>query len=212
MTIDYTKHLGAVSRSVQSLDRDGKPARAVTLSRLYDTDMADLWDALTNPARLPRWFAPVAGTLEQGGRFRITGNASGTITTCDPPRHFALTWEFGDDTSWVDVGLTAETDKTRLTLTHTAHPTDHWEKFGPGAVGVGWDLSFLGMALYLADPNAEKPDAETFHLIPEGRALIEGSAAAWGAARIAAGDDPQLTRQATENTRAFYTAEDPKAL
>ena len=34
------------------------------------------------------------------------GNAGGEIKACDPPRHLALTWEFGGQTSWVDVQLT----------------------------------------------------------------------------------------------------------
>ena len=34
-------HLGAVERTVSSLERDGKPARAVTLARSYKTTVED---------------------------------------------------------------------------------------------------------------------------------------------------------------------------
>ena len=35
MEFDVKRHLGAVERSVSSLERDGQPARAVTLARSY---------------------------------------------------------------------------------------------------------------------------------------------------------------------------------
>ena len=58
MGFDFESHLGAVERSVSSLERDGLPAGAVTLSRSYATTVEDLWDALTNGERIPRWFLP----------------------------------------------------------------------------------------------------------------------------------------------------------
>ena len=45
MTFDVDQHLGAVERSVSSLELDGKPARALTLERSYNTTVDDLWDA-----------------------------------------------------------------------------------------------------------------------------------------------------------------------
>src|SRR5690606_5670622 len=103
MSHDLSSHLKATSRSVEVLERDGKPARSVILARTYNTTADDLWDAVTNAERLPRWFAPVSGELELGGRFQIEGNASGTITECTPPNSFAATWEFGGAVSWIEV-------------------------------------------------------------------------------------------------------------
>ena len=59
MNFDVHAHLSAVERSVSSLERDGQPARAVTLSRTYETTLDDLWDAVTNGERIPRWFLPI---------------------------------------------------------------------------------------------------------------------------------------------------------
>jgi len=206
--IDVERHLGAVERSVSSFERDGKPARAVTLARSYDTTIEDLWDALTSKERLPRWFAPVEGELELGGRYQMKGNAGGEVTECAPPKSFSLTWEFGGDVSWVDVRLAAEADdKTRLTLVHTAHVSDHWKKFGPGAVGVGWELGLLGLALYLASPDAAKIDEAAFAASPEGKAMMRGSANAWGEAHIANGGDAEAARAAAKATGDFYTGE-----
>ena len=103
MGLDVEGHLGAVERSVSSLELDGQPARAVTLSRSYATTVEDLWDAVTNGERIPRWFLPISGDLEPGGRYQLEGNAGGAITACERLSHFALTWEFGEDVSWVEV-------------------------------------------------------------------------------------------------------------
>ena len=107
--------------------------------------------------RLPRWFAPVEGDLKIGGRYQVENNAGGEIVQCEPPRMFSLTWEFGGDVSWVNVELKAQgPEAVRLTLTHTVKLSPHWEQYGPGAVGVGWELGLLGLALFLADAEAEK--------------------------------------------------------
>ena len=65
----------------------------------------DLWDVLTNAERIPRWFLPISGELELGGRYQLEGNAGGVITACEPPLHFTVTWEFGRDVSWAEVRL-----------------------------------------------------------------------------------------------------------
>ena len=88
MELDVESHLGAVHRSVAFLQRDGKPASAVTLSRGFATTLEDVWDAVTNGDRIPNWFAPVSGDLELGGHYQIEGNAGGTITACERLSHF----------------------------------------------------------------------------------------------------------------------------
>ena len=210
MDLNVDSHLAAVERSVSSLERDGKPARAVTLARTYATTVEDLWDAMTSAERIPRWFLPVSGDLELGGSYQFEGNAGGTITHCEPPSFLGLTWEFGGDVSWVEVRLAQDgAGRARLALTHTALLSDHWTEFGPGAVGVGWEMGLLGMELHLTRPGAPKIDAQTFHLTPEGKALHIGSSEAWGEAAIAAGTDAEVARAAAGRTTAFYTGEPP---
>ena len=208
MEFDIEGYLGAVERSVSSLERGGQPARAVTLSRSYATTVEDLWDAVTNRERIPRWFLPVRGELELGGRYQLEGNAGGLITACEPLSHLALTWEFGEDVSWVEASISDDgTGRARLTLTHTAHLSEHWDEYGPGAVGVGWELGLLGLALHLAQPTAPKPDDAAFSASPEGMAFITRSSEAWGQASVAAGADPDAARAAARRTTAFYTGE-----
>src|SRR5258705_11788935 len=64
-----------------------------------------------------------------------------------PASRPAVTWEYGGEVSWVTVRLADDPDGgARLELEHVAHVgDDRWAQFGPGAVGVGWDLAFLGL-------------------------------------------------------------------
>ncbi|MEM6532767.1 MAG: SRPBCC family protein [Myxococcota bacterium] len=207
MTIDFEYHLGVVERSVASLEVNGRPAHAVTLARNYDTNVDDLWDAVTNPERLPRWFAPVSGDLRVGGRFQLEGNAGGDITTCDAPTHLALTWEIGGEKSWVEVRLSSEgPERSRLALTHTAHHTPHWDTYGSGATGVGWELSVAALELYLVDPTVELNES-TLTEAPGGMAFMRSSSERWGEASITAGLDQGAALAAVKKTTAFYTGE-----
>lgn len=144
MDFDVKGNLASVERSVAFLEKEARPASAVTLSRTYDTAIEDLWDALTNLKRIPRWFAPVSGDLRLGGRYAIEGNASGTVAECERLSHFKLTWEFAGDVSWVEMRISVEDAKPRLTLTHTALLSPHWDEYGAGAVGWGGRWAFSG--------------------------------------------------------------------
>ncbi len=208
MKLDFRTHLEASKRTVSTVERDGRDARSVTLSRSFATAVDDLWDALTNAERFPRWFMPISGDLKLGGRYQFEGNAGGLITACEPPSYFKVTWEFGGDVSWVDVRVSKEGEgMPHLALTHTSVVSDHWRQYGPGAVGVGWEMGFLGMALYLAHPDEPKPDGNTFHTFPDGKAFIAGSSDGWGQAAIATGTEPELAEAAARRTFAFYTGE-----
>ena len=209
MNFNVQENLSAVDRSVSSLVRDGQPAHAVILSRGYATTVENLWDALTNADRIPRWFLPISGSLEFGGSYQLEGNAGGRITACQPPSQYAITWEFGGFISWVDVRVSDDgSGHARLTLTHTAHLSDHWDTYGPGATGVGFEMGLLGLAMHLTAPDQPKPDPLEFAMSPDGKALLTGSSQAWGEAAITAGTDPALARAAAARTTAFYTGEE----
>jgi uncharacterized protein YndB with AHSA1/START domain len=206
--IDVTHQISAVTRTVGSRTLEAGEARVVTITQTFAADVKDVWDACTNPERLPRWFLPVSGELRVGGRYQLEGNAGGTVERCDPPQSFAATWEYGDEVSWIEVRFTPEPDgRTRFALEHTAHVDDErWAEFGPGAVGVGWDLAVLGLALHLA--TGEPNDAEQFQAwttSPEGVRFVTGAADDWCAASVAAGEDAAASRAAADRTRSFYT-------
>lgn len=211
MSFDTVAQAAMVVRKVEDVTHEGQPARAVVASRDYPTDIADLWNAITEKDRIPRWFAPVDGDLSLGGKYQIKGNAGGTVTACDPPRSFALTWEFGGGVSWVEVELAAAGgDRTRLTLRHIAPLDDKseefWDRFGPGAVGVGWDLSLMGLGWHIETGESNERFAEeTWALSDEGKAFATWSSEAWAAASIAYGTAEEAANRAGASTTAFYT-------
>ncbi len=208
MEMDALRYIGAVTREIHSRDHDGRPARVLVVTCAYDTAIEDVWDALTNAERIPRWFLPISGDLRLGGRYQLHGNASGQITGCEPPRSLALTWEMGGQVSWVNVRLWELSDGgTRLQLEHIAHvPDDLWNQYGPGAVGVGWDLTMMGLGKHLSTGAAMDPKVgAAWPTTDEGKAFVRQSSDAWGQASIASGTDEAAARTAAGRTTAFYT-------
>jgi uncharacterized protein YndB with AHSA1/START domain len=210
LEIDIGNALKAVTRSVRSFEKDGKPASTVTLTRLYDTNVDDLWDVLTNVQRIPRWFLPIEGDLKLGGKYQLKGNAGGTITACKPPHQFAATWEFGGGLAWIEVTVAAERGKARMTLAHTAIVESHWNQFGPGAVGIGWDLAVMGLERHLASGAAADPVAFAAWIgAPNGKEFTTRSGELWRAAHIMSGADPTSAKERSDRTIAFYRGEIP---
>ena len=209
--IDVNHEISSVDRQVGRRTLAAGEARTLTVSRVYDTPPEDLWDACTNPERLPRWFLPVSGDLRPGGRYEFEGNASGTIERCEPPHSLAATWEYGGQTSWIELRLTPEPDgRTRFALEHIAHVDDElWAQFGPGAVGIGWDQAVVALTLHLAS-GAEAPERETvegWQASEDGRQFSRLSSQRWAEASIAAGTDAAEAHEAAARTTDFYSGE-----
>jgi uncharacterized protein YndB with AHSA1/START domain len=212
--IDVQHQINAVDRTVGSRTLAAGEARVITITQTYSADVADIWDACTNPERLPRWFLPVSGDLHEGGHYQLEGNAGGTINTCDPPHGFSATWEIAGEVSWIDVRMLGEGDgRTTLVLEHVAHVDDtRWTEFGPGAVGVGWDMVLMGLATHLAEGAAIDPaEAAAWTTSDDGRWFMVRSSDLWYDASVAAGADPQAAREAADRTTAAYTGAAPES-
>jgi uncharacterized protein YndB with AHSA1/START domain len=210
MPMDLSRHLGAVTRTVITRTHEGRPANVVVASRPYDTTVEDLWDALTNKDRIPRWFLPVSGDLRLGGRYQLQGNAGGTITRCEPPRRVAMTWEYGGQMSWVDVKLEPTPDgRANLQLEHIAlSPDEHWDRFGPGATGVGWDMALAGLEQHIATGKPVNPaEAMAWFGSDDGKSFVRRSSDDWCRAAIAGGTDEAVANAAAARTTAAYTGE-----
>lgn len=122
---------------------------AVRVEDVYDTDMADLWEACTKPERLARWIAEVSGDLHVGGfvhaAFTSTWTGPARIEVCDAPHHLLLTTEPGtDDESQIEAWLTTEGSQTRLVVEERGVPTGKLHFYG-----AGWQahLEDLGRSL-----------------------------------------------------------------
>ena len=206
--IDVTHRISAVARTVGTRTLAAGEARVVTVARRYPDPVEEVWDACTTAERITRWLMPVRGELRLGGRYQLEGNAGGVVESCDPPRSFTATWEYGGEVSWIELQLTPEGNGTRFTLEHIAHVDDaRWAEFGPGAVGVGWDSMLLGLTMHLEGDLSITPAAAMEWLVsPEGVRFVTESSTAWCAAAIAAGEDPAAAEAAAKRTTAAYTA------
>ena len=160
MIIDLASQLNAIHRTVgRQPAADGAGERvSVLLRRSYDAPIGDVWDALTQPDRIKRWFMPISGELRVGGTFQLEGNAGGEILTCEPPRLLRAT--FGGPASIVELRLTPQGDgDTVLELEHTV-PIEMAQS-GAGAlyVGPGWDGALMGLGLFLRGEAVGDPVA-----------------------------------------------------
>jgi uncharacterized protein YndB with AHSA1/START domain len=210
--IDIVREIEATSRSVGPGTLATGEGRTVRLQRTYGAPIDEVWDAVTNPGRVSRWFLPLSGDYRVGGTYQLEGNAGGEILACDRPNRFRVTWVYGEpatpaDVSELEVRLRPDGNgATTLVLEHVAIvPEDRWAEYGPGAVGVGWDGALLGLALHLQGGSIDDPMA--WQVSDEGRSFYTTSSRAWGDASIASGTDPAAAATAVANTTAFYAPE-----
>jgi uncharacterized protein YndB with AHSA1/START domain len=94
-----TSNERASTRILGSLrSADGKGV--VRMQERFDTDIDEVWSALTDPRHLARWYGEVAGDLRLGGEYRFYVFASGSegsgrVDACEPPRRLLLAHGLG---------------------------------------------------------------------------------------------------------------------
>ncbi|MEU4540147.1 SRPBCC family protein [Streptosporangium sp. NPDC023825] len=182
--IDIIDQINAVNREVGSRSAGDGEGIGVLLRRRYDAPIEDVWEALTDPDRMKRWFLPVSGDLRVGGDFQLEGNAGGRILRCEPPRLLKVT--FGAETSLVELRLSPDgEDATTFELEHTVP----LEMAGSGAgalyVGPGWDGALMSLGLFVVGEAGGDPVAAANS--PEGQEFSRQSVHAWIAAVEASG-------------------------
>jgi uncharacterized protein YndB with AHSA1/START domain len=174
--IDIQNQIDAIDRDVVRRQGSAGEEVAVLISRNYDSAITDVWEALTDPDRVKRWFMPLSGDLRPGGTFQLEGNAGGEILGCEAPHLIRVT--FGGPTSILELRLTSEGEsRTRLDLEHTV-PIEMAQS-GAGAlyVGPGWDGGFVALDLYLSGEVADDPVAAASS--PEAIELSRRSVDVW---------------------------------
>jgi len=205
--IDIVNQIDAIHRQVDKQTAESGEVVSVLLRREYDAPADDVWDAMTDPARIKRWFMPVSGNLREGGDFQLEGNASGRILRCDPPRLLRAT--FGGETSIVELRLTPDgAGATTLELEHTV-PI---EMAGSGAgalyVGPGWDGAVMALGLFLEGIFTDDPVAAAGS--PEAQAFSRQSVEAWTSAIEASGTaSPDDIAAAVEASLAQFAPDQP---
>ena len=140
--------------SLQSADGKG----IVRIEDRLDTNIDDLWSALTNPRRLARWIGEVEGDLRPGGEYSFRFFASGSegtgrVEACDPPSRLLVTMALDQpDEDVIEATLAADGDHTILVWEERGMPVDQLAGY---AAGVQIHVEDLGA--YLA--GRERCDA-----------------------------------------------------
>jgi uncharacterized protein YndB with AHSA1/START domain len=159
--------------SLRSADGKG----IVRVEDRYDTDIDDLWSALTDPGRLARWYGQVEGDLRPGGRFRLYVEsadleASGRIQACEPPRRLVVTSRETDESylrgkgvppfdQALEATLTADGGQTILVIELRGMPLDKIAFYG-----AGWQIHAENLAAYLAGRDRGDTEARWDELVP----------------------------------------------
>lgn len=205
---DVLDELAATAREVARRGAGDDELIAVTLRRDYPAEVTDVWEAVTDPQRLARWFAPVSGDLREGGAFQVEGNAAGEVRECVPPSALTVTW--GAPESIVRVRLSASGDRTTLELEHTVPAAFAGSGAGALYVGPGWDVALLGLTLWLRGQLVGDP--ATWEASPEVREVNAGSIEAWTATVHGSGTatDEEIAA-ATAAASAQFTPDDVSA-
>ena len=210
--MELSNPLGIKYRVVEEITHLGEPARMVSGSATFETTLEDLWNAVSSPERISNWLLPISGELKLGAHYQLEGHASGKISRCEEPNAFDATWEYGDNVSWIRVRLDKQQNGARLTLEHImskdAASEDHWRKYGPGATGVGWDLSFLGLHQHITS-KAPVPQSELNSWLSsdDGKNFIRECSTGWADAHTESGEEESIARNMAEATRKFYCGE-----
>ena len=120
--------------SLRSADGTG----IVRIEDRFDTDIEDLWSALTEPGRLARWLGEVEGDLRLGGEFRARffdgWEGTGRVDVCKPPRHLLVMTKHVRQTNehTIEATLTADGDQTVLILELRGMPVNLLAEYGAG--------------------------------------------------------------------------------
>ncbi|HXZ65393.1 MAG TPA: SRPBCC domain-containing protein [Streptosporangiaceae bacterium] len=134
----------------------------------FDTDVDDVWSAITDPARLARWYGEVAGNLRVGGEFRSRVFASGwegtgRVEACEPPRRLVVTGKDPDEPyeNVIEVSLVADGDQTTLVWEERGMPLDYLAGYGAGI-----QVHVEDLAAYLAGRERCDASARMGELLP----------------------------------------------
>jgi uncharacterized protein YndB with AHSA1/START domain len=174
MTSNAPRILG----SLRSADGKG----VVRMEDRYDTDIDDLWAAITDPARLARWHGQVEGDLRPGGEFRVYIEANdiestGRVEACEPPRRLLVTTRETDESyrkgqgvppfeASLEATLTADGDQTILVIEVQGMPLDKIAFYG-----AGWQIHGESLAAHIAGREQGESEARWDELVPAYQAL-----------------------------------------
>jgi uncharacterized protein YndB with AHSA1/START domain len=150
--------------SLRSADGKG----VVRMQDRFDTNIDDLWSALTDPRRLARWIGEVEGDLRLGGEFQARFFSSGwegtgRVEACEPPRRLLLLTEQPGQSGEhvIEVTLTADGDHTILVWEERGMPLEYLAAYGSGI-----QVHVEDLAAHIAGRERGDADARWGELLP----------------------------------------------
>jgi uncharacterized protein YndB with AHSA1/START domain len=159
--------------SLRSADGKG----VVRIEDHYDTDIDDLWSAITDPGRITRWYGRVEGELRPGGQFRlhvhdVDSDHAGRVEECEPPHRLRVTTRETDESyqrgqgvppydEILEATLTADGDQTILVIEVRGMPLDAVAYYG-----AGWQIHAENLADCLAGRDRGDTEARWGELVP----------------------------------------------
>jgi uncharacterized protein YndB with AHSA1/START domain len=159
--------------SLRSADGKG----VVRVEDHYDTDIDDMWSALTDPGRLARWYGQVEGDLRVGGEFRLyieaaDLDATGRVEACEPPRRLLVTTRETDESyqrgrgappfdQTIEATLTANGDQTIMVIEVRGMPLDKIAFYG-----AGWQIHAENLAAHIAGRDRSDSEVRWDELVP----------------------------------------------
>lgn len=160
---------------------------SVRVEDRLDAKLDDVWSALTDPARLARWYGQINGDLRAGGEFSLYiesdgWKGTGTVETCDPPHRLRVTTRESDASfesgqgvapfdEVIEATLSSDGDDTVLVVEVRGLPLDKIAYYG-----VGWQIHVESLARYLAGGQRGDTEPRWDDLIPPYLELAAGLA------------------------------------
>ena len=136
-----TNNARARDRILGSL-RSAEGKGIVRMDERFDTDIDDVWSALTDSRRLARWMGEVEGDLRLGGEFRARFFASGwegtgRVEACEPPQRLLVLTTEADEPdkpyeNAIEATLTVDGAQTILVWEERGMPVDQLAAYGAG--------------------------------------------------------------------------------
>lgn len=137
----------------------------------FDTDVDDLWAAVTVPDRLGRWLGEIEGELRLGGEFRARFHdgwtGTGRVDACEAPRHLRLSMRDADsgqdepEEGGIEITLTADGEQTSLVWEERGMPTHLL-----AAYGAGIQVHVEDLAAHVAGRDRGDAEARWRELLP----------------------------------------------
>jgi uncharacterized protein YndB with AHSA1/START domain len=146
---------------VRALTGDAEE-QTVTLVRSYRSPIGEVWNALTSPERIARWYGTIVGPVPRvaGDAFQVDIGGGmvrrAVLEGCEAPAGLTYTWWSGDDDpGLVQIRLEGIGDETRVSVQH-----DRLRPHRTIQYGAGWEQNLVALAGVVGAPSAgEVPTA-----------------------------------------------------